>query len=285
VAVDMETAGEKAVIEIQHFSFRLGKKQILREVSFAVAEGEYLSIVGPNGAGKTTLLKCIDRLLTGGSGRIEICGRPLASYSQKQLARLIGYVPQGDGRGFAFTVEQFVLMGRYPYLSSFSPAGKEDQRAVREALELTGTTEFAQRLLETLSGGEHQKVMIAAALAQGARILLLDEPTTFLDYHHQDEVQALLGRVNRQSGTTIVAVTHDVNRAALESDRIVALRGGEVVFCGPPPEIMTAQVLRRIYGSSLLLVDHPSGGLPMIVPQPTAPGDSAQRAGEREKPG
>jgi iron complex transport system ATP-binding protein len=262
----METAGEKAIIEVRGFSFRLGKKQILREVSFTVAEGEYLSIVGPNGAGKTTLLKCVDRLLAGGSGRIEICGRPLESYSQKKLARLIGYVPQGDGHGFAFTVEQLVLMGRYPYLSPFSPASKEDRQAVREALELTGTAEFAERLLETLSGGERQKVFIAAALAQGARILLLDEPTTLLDYHHQDEVQGLLARVNCESGTTIVSVTHDVNRAALESHRIVALREGKVVFCGPPPEIMRPEVLQQIYGSSLLLVDHPCAGLPMIVP-------------------
>jgi len=274
----METTGRQAIIEVRNFSFRLGKKQILRDVSFTVAEGEYLSIVGPNGAGKTTLLKCIDRLLTGGSGRIEICGRPLESYAQKKLARLIGYVPQGDGQGFAFTVEQLVLMGRYPYLSPFSPVSKEDRQAVRQSLELTGTAEFAERLLQTLSGGERQKVFIAAALAQGARILLLDEPTTFLDYRHQDEVQGLLARVNRQSGTTIVSVTHDVNRAALESDRIVALREGSVVFCGPPPEIMRAEVLEQIYGASLLLVDHPREGLPMIVPR--GKGDGGRGKGD-----
>jgi len=262
----MHPQHDKIVIRIRDFSFRLGKKQILRDVSFDVRDGEYLSIVGPNGAGKTTLLRCLDRIWTGGSGRIEICGRPLADYSQKELARLIGYVPQADGRVFPFTVEQFVLMGRYPYLSPFSAVSREDRRAVAEAMELTGTMEFAERMLDTLSGGERQKVFIAAAVAQGARILLLDEPTTFLDYRHQDEVRWLLTGLNRDSGVTVVAVTHDLSAAALESGRIVALREGSVVFCGEPSEIMQPDVLRRIYQSSFLLLDHPRAGLPVIVP-------------------
>ena len=254
------------IISLRDFSFRLSGEQILRRVTFDVAEGEYLSIVGPNGAGKTTLLKCIDRLLVGGEGRIEVGGRPLASYRQKELARLIGYVPQADGRLFPFTVEQFVLMGRYPHLSPFSSIGREDRRAVAEALRVTGTEEFARRRLQTLSGGERQKVFIAAAMAQGASILLLDEPTTFLDYHHQDDIRVLLERANRKSGVTVVAVTHDVNRAALESSRVVALRGGAVEFCGTPQEIMKPEVLARIYGTSFLLVDHPRTGLPIIAP-------------------
>ena len=260
------TPDENTVIRIRDFSFTLGKKEILREVSFTVRAGEYLSIVGPNGAGKTTLLKCLDRIFTGGTGRIEVFGRSLESYRQKDLARLLSYVPQADGRVFPFTVEQFVLMGRYPYLSPFSSISAEDRRAVDEALELTDTTEFADRLLDTLSGGERQKVFIAAALAQGADVLLLDEPTTFLDYRHQIEIRDLLARVNSISGVTIVAVTHDVNRAVLDSDRIVAIRDGSVVFCGPPGEIMKPDVLRQIYGTSLLLIDHPHAGLPMIVP-------------------
>ena len=262
------------VVEVRNFSFRRGQKEILREVSFAVRRGEYLTIVGPNGAGKTTLLKCIDRILHGGSGEIEIFGRPLASYRQKELARRVSYVPQADGRVFPFTVEQFVLMGRYPHLSPFSSVGKHDRRAVREALELTATLEFADRLLDTLSGGERQKVYIAAALAQGADVLLLDEPTTFLDYRHQAEVCRLLARANQESGVTIVAVTHDVNHAALESDRIVALREGAVAFVGLPGEIMQPDVLRGIYGTAFLLVDHPRAEFPMIVPRVPSEGES-----------
>ncbi|MEN6498247.1 MAG: ABC transporter ATP-binding protein, partial [Thermoguttaceae bacterium] len=151
------------MIDVRDFSFCIGKKTILRDVSFSVSEGEYLTIIGPNGAGKTTLLKCLDRILTGGSGTIEVYGRPLASYSQKELAQRISYVPQADGRVFPFTVEQFVLMGRYPYLSPFSTVSRADWGVVRETLHRTGIEEFAQRLLGTLSGGERQKVYIAAA--------------------------------------------------------------------------------------------------------------------------
>jgi len=254
------------VLDVRDFSFRVGKKEILRNVSFSVRRGEYLSIVGPNGAGKTTLLKCVDRLLRGGTGRIEVVGRPLRSYSQRQLARLISYVPQADGRVFPFTVEQFVFMGRYPYLSPFATLGVEDRRAVHDAMSEAGVSGFADRRLNTLSGGERQKVFIAAALAQQAQVLLLDEPTTFLDYRHQAEIRDLLARVNDVSGVTIVAVTHDVNRAALDSDRIVALSEGQVVFAGLPEEIMDAGVLERIYGTAFVMVDHPGTEFPLIAP-------------------
>jgi iron complex transport system ATP-binding protein len=258
-------------IDVRGFSFAIERKPILRDVTFSVIAGEYLSIVGPNGAGKTTLLKCLDRIHTGGTGRIAVFGRPLADYGQKQLARRMSYVPQAGGHVSPFTVEQFVLMGRYPYLSPFTSVSRDDRHAVREALEVTHTAEFAARMLETLSGGERQKVYIAAALAQGADVLLLDEPTTFLDYRHQVEIRDLLVRVNG-AGTTIVAVTHDVNRAALDSHRIVAICQGSVVFCGTPRELMQPGVLRRIYGTELLLVDHPGTGLPVIVPGAAAEG-------------
>jgi len=255
------------VLEIRRFSFRLRQREILRKVSLEVRRGEYLSIVGPNGAGKTTLLKCVDRIYRGGEGQIRVFGRPLETYSQKELARRISYVPQADGRVFPFTVEQFVLMGRYAHLSPFTSIRRHDRDLVRDILARTGTAEFARRRLDTLSGGERQKVYIAAALAQEADVLLLDEPTTFLDYRHQAEIRELLGDANRQRGVTIVAVTHDVNAAALESHRVVALRDGAVVFCGPPPELMRADALEQIYGTSLLLTGHPTAGLPVIVPR------------------
>ncbi len=265
----MTSAPELAnVLEIRDLSFRAGAKEILRNVSFTVRRGEYLSIVGPNGAGKTTLLKCIDRLLPGGEESVWVFGRPLRQYTQRELARRISYVPQGDGRIFPFTVEEFVLMGRYPYLSPFSSVDPAGRQAVNRALEVTGTRPFAARRLETLSGGERQKVYLAAALAQQADILLLDEPTTYLDYRHQAEIRDLLAEINRTSGVTIVAVTHDVNRAALDSHRIVALREGQVVFVGLPCEIMQHDVLEAIYGTSFLLAAHPQAGLPVVLPEP-----------------
>jgi iron complex transport system ATP-binding protein len=256
---------QEIVLDVRDVSFRLGRKEILHDVSFSVGRGDYLSIVGPNGAGKTTLLKCIDRLLVGGTGRIEVFGRPLESYRQKDLARRISYVPQADGRVIPFTVRQFVLMGRYPYLSPFSSIDNEGRHAVDEALETTGT---ADRRLDTLSGGERQKVYIAAALAQGSDILLLDEPTTFLDYRHQAEIRDLLSRVNQQSKATIVCVTHDLNRAALDSDCIVALRAGRVLFTGTPAEIMKSDVLETLFQTPFLLTPHPQAAIPAIVPGP-----------------
>ena len=255
------------ILEIADFSFHIGTKEILRNVTFSVAKGEYLSIVGPNGAGKTTLLKCIDRIHRGGSGRIAVFGRALESYRQRELARHLSYVPQADGRVFPFTVEQFVLMGRYPHLNAFSSIGHENRKAVLEVMERAEITPFAHRRLDTLSGGERQKVYIAAALAQGAEVLLLDEPTTFLDYRHQAEIRDLLAEVNRNSGVTVVAVTHDVNRAAMDSHRIVALSAGRVVFDGAPAAIMQAETLERIYETSFLLVGHPQGDVPIIAPQ------------------
>jgi cobalamin transport system ATP-binding protein len=255
------------ILEIAEFSFQIGSKEILHDVSFSVRQGEYLSIVGPNGAGKTTLLKCLDRIYRGGTGKITVFDQPLESYRQRDLARRLSYVPQADGRVFPFTVEQFVLMGRYPYLNPFSSVGHEDMEAVHQVMERTAVDEFAHRKLDTLSGGERQKVYIAAALAQGAEVLLLDEPTTFLDYRHQAEVRDLLAEVNRNSGVTVVAVTHDVNRAAMDSHRVVALSEGTVVFDGTPSEIMQPEVLQRIYGTSFLLVGHPQGDVPIIAPQ------------------
>jgi len=265
----MTSADEMAnVLEVDNLSFRAGAKEILRNVSFAVRRGEYVSVVGPNGAGKTTLLKCIDRLLPGGEQAIRVFGRPLGQYTQRELARRISYVPQGDGRIFPFTVEEFVLMGRYPYLSPFSSIDAAGRQAVNRAMEVTGTRPFANRRLETLSGGERQKVYLAAALAQQADILLLDEPTTYLDYRHHAEIRDLLAEINRAGGVTIEAVTHDVNRAALDSHRIVALRDGQVVFMGLPCEIMQHEVLETIYGTSFLLAAHPQAGLPVVLPDP-----------------
>ena len=190
-------------------------------------------------------------------------------------------MPQADSRVLPFTVEQFLLMCRYPYMSPFATVRPNDRKVVREAMVGTGTTAFAQRRLDTLSSGERQKVYIAAALAQGAHIWLLDEPTTFLDYHHQADILSLVALANKEFDVTVVAVTHDLNHAVLESDRIIALRAGELVFYGTPDLVMKPDVLQRIYGTPLMLVDHPRAGLPMIVPRMTPEQDKDWPSGER----
>ena len=256
------------IIRICDYSFCLGGKAILQHISLTLERGEYLSIIGPNGAGKTTLLKCLDGIYQKGSGAIEIKGRPLEGYSRRDLAKLVSYVPQADGGSFPFMVKEFVLMGRYPYLSPFSSVSRQDKEAVFSALDLTGTAELGDRYLDTLSGGERQKVFIAAALAQGAEIILLDEPTAFLDPKHEEAIYRILGRVNRDSDATVISVTHDINHAVLVSRRILALKGGRVVFCGPSGDIIQQEgVLQEIYEKSFQFLRHPETGRPFVVPE------------------
>ena len=266
----MTDGARTPLVEVREFSLELGGKHILRKVSLSVADGEYVSIIGPNGAGKTTLLKCIMRILAGGTGDIRVAGRPIGSYTQRELARVVSYVPQADGRLLPFTVREFVMMGRYPHLSPFSVTAPEDEAAVDRAMEMTGSSDFADRPLDTLSGGERQGALVAAALAQGARLLLLDEPATFLDPSHEAAMARLLRRANREGGVTIVAVTHDVNAAALRSDRVVALKEGAVVFAGTGRELMTDEALGLVYDKRFLMVEHPTAGLPVAVPDALA---------------
>ena len=266
----MRNLNTDVVLEARKFSCRIDGKHILRDVSFQIRRGEYISIVGPNGAGKTTLLRAFDRMTIGEiSGDLDICAIPWRDWKQSDLAKLAAFVPQADSRAMPFTAEEFLLMCRYPYMSPFATIRAGDRKAVREAMASTNTTIFAKRRMDTLSSGERQKVYVAAALAQGAHIWLLDEPTTFLDYHHQSDILSLVASANKELGVTVVAVTHDLNHAVLESDRIIALRGGELAFCGTPDLIMKPDALERIYGVSLLLVDHPTSGMPMIVPRIT----------------
>lgn len=255
------------VVEVEHLHYKVGDVVILYDVSFAVSQGEYVSIIGPNGAGKTTLLKCINRLISPTSGVVRVYGRPVHAYRRSELAALIGYVPQADGRIFPFTVYEIVMMGRYPHLSPFASPRAEDVEAVRRALTLTETEQFAERFYVTLSGGERQKVMIAAALAQQASILLLDEPTTFLDPKHQTEIFRILGKVNEEAGVTILSVTHDINTATLSSTRIIALKHGRCVFSGSPRDVMTQEVLAPLYEKQFVFVDHPVTGERLVVPE------------------
>ena len=254
------------LIEISDFSLRISGQEILRDVNLGVRRGDYVSIVGPNGAGKTTLIRCMCRILTGGTGRIQVAGRPIGELSQRELARYISYVPQADGSASPFTVYEFVLMGRYPYFSPFSPVKKEDEAAVAEALALTGTERFAERTLGSLSGGERQKVFIAAALAQKADALLLDEPTTFLDPVHQGAIYGILEQA-RAAGVTIVSVTHDINCAVLTSERIVALREGRIAFQGGASELMDNAILEGIYGKRFTFMSHPETGRRLVAPE------------------
>lgn len=254
------------VIEVADFSYGVAGKSILNRVSFSVERGEYLGIIGPNGAGKTTLLKCLMRINVGGQGAVRIAGRPLVDCSQKELARYLSYVPQADGRLFPFTAREFVMMGRYPHLSPFSSVSSKDDKEVDEALQVTGMSDFADRAVGTLSGGERQKLFVAAAVAQGSDVILLDEPTAFLDPKHQAEIEGMLRRLNKDGGVTLVTVTHDVNSAALQCDKVLALKAGRVAHHGPAAGIMDNSVLQPVFDKEFVFATHPHRNVPVVVP-------------------
>jgi len=254
-------------LDVRDLTYRVDGTTILHGVSLRVAVGGYVSIVGPNGAGKSTFLKCLNRILLAASGEIQVNGRRLAEYSQPQLAREIGYVPQGGTDDIPFTVFEFAMLGRYPHLSPFTATTQADEDAVQKALTMAGAADLAERPCCTLSGGERQRVLIAAALAQDARILLLDEPTTFLDPRHQQDILRLLARLHRETDMTILSVTHDINAAALASDEVLALRDGRAVFHGPPADLMQQKVLQNLFDQSFLFVLHPETGQRLVVPE------------------
>ncbi|MCC5796610.1 MAG: ABC transporter ATP-binding protein [Methylophaga sp.] len=249
------------LIESKQLACKIEHATLLSDISFTVAQGDYLSIVGPNGSGKSTLIRCLMGILQPSAGELILKGQPLHSYPRRALARQISYVPQAvQTQSMAFTVLDFVRMARYAYHHPFSEWQPSDEAAVQQALEITHTTDFSCRQCNTLSGGELQRVMIASALAQQSPLMLLDEPTTFLDPHHQVAVHQLLQTLNQQHGMTIIEVTHDINHASQHSQHILALHQGQMMWHGQASEFMEAQRLYDLYQQDFIFVRHPQTG-------------------------
>jgi iron complex transport system ATP-binding protein len=254
------------LLSVSNLTVKRNSKILLDAVSFEVIRGEHLIIIGANGAGKSTLLKCLDNILTSWTGNILFEGQPIRKIAQRKLAQRIAYVQQFVPSVFAFTVRQRVEMGRYPHLKPLSSISETDQQIVEEAMRSMDIIHLADRFFETLSGGEMQKVHLAAALAQQADVLCLDEPTTYLDYKHQREIGQWLRLFHQTQGKTIIEVTHDVNRAAMDANHVIALSSGKIVFDGNPESLMTQEHLRNIYGIGFQLTDHPLLPLKIVVP-------------------
>jgi iron complex transport system ATP-binding protein len=254
------------VLEVEGLTVRIDGTTILDDVSLTIGPGELLSIIGPNGAGKSTLIRCLDGLVTPDRGVIRVMGRPLGAYPRRQLARIISYVPQTGTPAFQFSVGNFVEMGRYPHLGSWASLGAEDIAAVGSALAMTETDHLVDRSMASLSGGERQRVFVAAALAQGGSVLLLDEPTTYLDFRHQVQIVDLLERLNHDQGMTIVAATHDLNRTVPVSDTVVALREGRVVLHGPADLVFDSERLAAIYDTNFRLIPSGADAPPLVMP-------------------
>lgn len=257
---------DQALIEFKGLNLDLGGRSIIRDLSLRVGCGEYVSLVGPNGAGKTSLLRCVLGVFKPSRGQILLKGRLLSQFSRREAARLIAYVPQDVEMPFRVSVFDFVLMGRFPHLGWMQSVRRVDEEITAEALQTSGVFEFAGRDFESLSGGEKQRVLIAAALAQEPQLMLLDEVSHFLDPRHENEVQELLIKLNSTRGISLISVTHDLNRAIFHSDRIVALKGGRLVFDGKPAQFVDNGVLEKIYGKRFLFVTHPGKEARVIVP-------------------
>ena len=270
------------MLTVSHLSLAVGGEEILRDVSFEVGRGEFVAVVGPNGAGKSSLLKCVDRIHTRWRGDVLLGATSTRNLSQRALARMAAYVPQlADGMS-GFTVRQFVEQGRYPWKRAFEAESAEDVRIVGDALRLAGVEGLGGRQVDSLSGGERQKVLIAAALAQDTPLLLLDEPTTYLDYRHQADMLELIRLVHTR-GCTILAVTHDLNFALQSADRLIVLSGGAVVWSGTAEALAEPGLLERLFGTEFLRFEGGAAvnGRPVPWVVPAAFGSSPRGKGER----
>jgi len=252
-------------LRIRHASFSYFDGLVLRDIDLFVEAGERVGLLGPNGSGKTTLLKLASGLLHPGQGEVYLGDVSLRKLTRRQMAQKVAVVPQQLQMPFAFSVGEMVMLGRTPFVRAFSGEGEADRWAVRRALELTNTEALANRIFNELSGGERQKVVLAMALAQEPKLLLLDEPTVHLDVNHQIEILELIKALNLESGITVVAAMHDLNLAALYFDRLVLLKEGSVFADGPPTEVLTEDTIRQVYSAPVLVQKHPSADVPNIT--------------------
>jgi iron complex transport system ATP-binding protein len=238
---------------------------IVNSMDLSIPAGAITALVGPNGCGKSTLLRGLARLLAPRSGAVLLDGRAIHSLPTKALARQLGILPQGPVAPEGLTVRELVAQGRYPHQSWYEQWSETDEQATRAALEKTGMTSLAERPVDALSGGQRQRAWIAMTLAQETRVLLLDEPTTYLDMSHQLEVMHLLRDLNAD-GATVVLVVHDLNLAARYAHHMVAIANGAVASAGPPAEVMTEQMLREVFGVRADIVRDVRLGVPLCLP-------------------
>lgn len=243
---------------------------VLDGLTFDVRAGEVLGVLGPNGSGKSSLLKILARVLRQQQGRLRLFDADLGAMSQRDVARAVALVPQESQIVFPFSITEVVLMGRFPHhrgtvLRGLGWEGAEDIRVAEEAMRETDVLHLAQRPVTDVSGGERQRAIIARALAQEPRVLLLDEPTAFLDLHHQLEICTILRRLNEERGLTVVLASHDLNLASQYCDRLLLLQGGRLVCLGSPDSVIRPEVLEEVYRCRVLVDRHPDSGLPRVT--------------------
>lgn len=239
---------------------------VIESLNLAIPTGKITILVGPNGCGKSTLLKGLGRLLKPKRGTVYLGTEDMRSFSTKAIAKRLSLLPQGPSAPEGLTVKDLVAQGRYPHQGWFQQWSRQDEKQVNWALSMTQTTEFAQSALDNLSGGQRQRAWIAMTLAQDTEILLLDEPTTYLDLAHQMEVLDLLYELNQQQGRTIVMVLHDLNQACRYGDHLVVLSNGAIYAQGYPQDVMTATMVQDVFGLESQIICDPVAGTPVCIP-------------------
>lgn len=254
-----------AVLKTESLTLAYDGAPIVSEMDLLVPAGQITALVGPNGCGKSTLLRGLARLLKPRCGAVLLNGKAIHAMPTKSLAQLLGILPQGPVAPEGLTVRELVAQGRYPHQRWFQQWTDADEHATQQALTMTHMIELAGRPVDALSGGQRQRAWIAMTLAQETRIVLLDEPTTFLDMSHQIEVMHLLRDLNRD-GRTIVLVVHDLNLAARYAHHLIAMRSGQVVVSGAPADVMTPAMLREVFGVEADIVKDPRTGTPLCLP-------------------
>lgn len=257
---------EVPLIEVRDLHHAFGALQVLRGVSVSVRAGEMTSIIGPNGSGKSTLLRIAGRLLRPERGAVYFDGQDAWSIPPREFARRVAFLPQAPEAPADLTVGELVARGRHPYRGLLGGSGERDREAVERALALAGVDGLRHRTVATLSGGERQRAWVALALAQEPDVLLLDEPTTYLDIGHQVELLSLLARLNEEQGLTVLMVMHDLPQAAHYSRRLIAVSAGEVVADGAPAEVLTEPQVEAIFGVAVRVYRDPESGVPVVAP-------------------
>jgi len=245
---------------VDNLSFAYNQRHVVEGLSLSIRSGEFVAIIGPNGAGKSTLLKLMAGLLSGFHGLVEFMGKSIVDYKPAELARKVAFVPQETHVVFPFTVDEMILMGRMPYRQNFLFDTETDDQFVQEAMALTETEHLSGKMFTEISGGERQRVVLASALAQTPEVLLLDEPTVYLDMKHQLQFYKILARLNTAQHMTVVAVTHDINLASRHAGRMFAIREGVIVTEGTSTEVLTAEKLHEIFGITADIIERPDGG-------------------------
>ncbi len=243
-----------------------GTHLVAQELNVTIPDGHFTAIIGPNGCGKSTLLRTLSRLMKPLCGEVLLDGEQIQRFATKEVAKRVGLLAQNASAPGDITVQELVSRGRYPHQPLFTRWRKEDETAVQRAMQATGISQLATQSVDTLSGGQRQRAWIAMVLAQETAIMLLDEPTTWLDISHQIDLLELLKELNLERGYTLAAVLHDLNQACRYASHIIALREGKIVAEGAPQEIVTAELIEEVYGLRCMIIDDPVAGTPLVVP-------------------